>query len=173
LREKGTDRTKFLRGQVDKYTWVDVGSSWVMSDMLAAVLTSQLGRASEITQQRLTIHSRYASELQDWALQHSVTTPVEPADCKHTAHMFHLRFEHAHQRDSFIDHLAQHQILAVFHYQSLHLSKVGMQLGGRQGQCPVTEHASDCLVRLPLFNTLTALEQTQVIDAVTSFSPAL
>jgi len=173
LREKGTDRTKFLRGQVDKYTWVDVGSSWVMSDMLAAVLTSQLGRASEITQQRLTIYNRYASELQDWALQHGVTTPVVPADCKTTAHMFHLRFERAHQRDAFIEHLAKHQILAVFHYQSLHLSKVGIQLGGRSGQCPVTEHASDCLVRLPLFNTFTEVEQTQVIDAVTSFNPSL
>ena len=173
LREKGTDRTKFLRGQVDKYTWVDVGSSWVMSDMLAAVLTSQLGRAHEITQQRLTIYDRYASELQDWAINHHVATPEVPADCNHTAHMFHLRFERADQRDAFIDHLAKHQILAVFHYQSLHLSKIGLQLGGRKGQCPVTEHASDCLVRLPLFNTLTELEQTQTIEAVTSFHPTL
>jgi dTDP-4-amino-4,6-dideoxygalactose transaminase len=173
LREKGTDRTKFLRGQVDKYTWVDVGSSWVMSDMLAAVLYSQLGRSNEITQQRLAIYNRYDSELKDWASKHNVVTPTVPTDCKHTAHMFHLRFEQAHQRDAFIDHLAQHQILAVFHYQSLHLSKVGLQLGGRSGQCPITEHASECLVRLPLYNTLTESEQTQVIDAVTSFSPAL
>ena len=171
LREKGTDRTKFLRGQVDKYTWVDVGSSWVMSDMLAAVLYSQLGRSDEITQQRLAIYNRYDSELKDWAANHHVVTPTVPADCKHTAHMFHLRFEQAHQRDGFIDHLAKHQILAVFHYQSLHLSKVGLQLGGRQGQCPVTEHASECLVRLPLYNTLTQSEQAQVINAVTSFNP--
>jgi dTDP-4-amino-4,6-dideoxygalactose transaminase len=85
--------------------------------------------------------------------------------------MFHLRFKQAHHRDAFINHLAKHQILAVFHYQSLHLSKVGLQLGGRSGQCPITEHASDCLVRLPLFNTLTESEQTQVIDAVASFNP--
>ena len=173
LREKGTDRTKFLRGQADKYTWVDVGSSWVMSDMLAAVLYSQLGRTDEITQQRLAIYNRYDSELKDWASKHHVVTPTVPTDCKHTAHMFHLRFTQAHQRDAFIDHLAQHQILAVFHYQSLHLSKVGLQLGGRQGQCPVTEHASECLVRLPLYNTLTESEQAQVIDAVTSFIPSL
>ena len=144
-----------------------------MSDMLAAVLYSQLGRSNEITQQRLAIYNRYDSELKDWASKHHVVTPTVPTDCKHTAHMFHLRFEQAHQRDGFIDHLAKHQILAVFHYQSLHLSKVGLQLGGRPGQCLVTEHASECLVRLPLYNTLTESEQAQVINAVTSFNPSL
>jgi dTDP-4-amino-4,6-dideoxygalactose transaminase len=171
LREKGTDRTKFLRGQVDKYTWVDVGSSWVMSDMLAAILCGQLERAGDINAQRIAIYNRYDTELHQWAEKHGVITPFHPANTTHTAHVYHLRFKAGEMRDRFITHLADHQIGAVFHYQPLHLSKIGRQLGGVVGDCPVTEHAGDCLVRLPLFNTLTTEEQSQVIQTVRSFKP--
>ena len=171
LREKGTDRTKFLRGQVDKYTWVDVGSSWVISDMLAAILCGQLERAKEINLQRISIYERYDSELAEWSNKHGVLTPPHIKECTHTAHVFHLRFTQGEMRDRFVSHLAEHNISAVFHYQPLHLSKVGTSLGGYQGQCPVTEHAGDCLIRLPLFNTLTTTEQTRVIEAVQSFTP--
>jgi dTDP-4-amino-4,6-dideoxygalactose transaminase len=171
LREKGTDRTKFLRGQVDKYTWVDVGSSWVMSDMLAAILCGQLERADAINAQRIAIYNRYDNELRQWAEKHGVITPFHPTDTTHTAHVYHLRFRVGEMRDRFITHLAEHQIGAVFHYQPLHLSKIGRQLGGSVGDCPVTEHAGDCLVRLPLFNTLSMDEQTQVIEAINSFTP--
>jgi dTDP-4-amino-4,6-dideoxygalactose transaminase len=171
LREKGTDRTKFLRGQVDKYTWVDIGSSWVMSDMLAAILCGQLERAGDINAQRIAIYNRYDTELHQWAEKHGVITPFHPANTTHTAHVYHLRFKAGEMRDRFITHLADHQIGAVFHYQPLHLSKIGRQLGGVVGDCPVTEHAGDCLVRLPLFNTLSPREQTQVIETIRSFTP--
>lgn len=171
LREKGTDRTKFLRGQVDKYTWVDVGSSWVMSDMLAAILCGQLERSYIINAQRVAIYNRYDKELSQWAEKYGVVTPFHPANTTHTAHVYHLRFKAGEMRDRFISHLAERQIGAVFHYQPLHLSKVGRQLGGVVGDCPITEHAGDCLVRLPLFNTLTLDEQGRVIEAVQSFKP--
>lgn len=171
LREKGTDRSKFLRGQVDKYTWVDVGSSWVQSDILAAILFGQLEKREEIYRTRMEIYNRYDRELASWALTNRVRTPFVPAGCEHTAHMFHLRFERGSQRDRFIAHLAERGINAVFHYQPLHLSAVGQQLGGKFGQFPVTEHAGDCLVRLPLFSSMTSEQQTLVVEAVTSFSP--
>ena len=172
LREKGTDRTKFLRGQVDKYTWVDVGSSWVISDLLAAILFGQLSRADEIYEQRMKIWNRYHNELQSWAAKHDVTLPTVPEGCEHTGHVYHLRFQHGVQRDKFIEYLKQLGIYAVFHYQPLHLSTVGRTLGGRDGQFPVTESAGDCLVRLPLFNSLTSDEQTYIIDSIKVFNPS-
>jgi dTDP-4-amino-4,6-dideoxygalactose transaminase len=171
LREKGTDRTKFLRGQVDKYTWVDVGSSWVISDLLAAILCGQLDRADEIYEKRMRIWNRYNFELADWATNNNVTTPVVPEECEHTGHVFFLRLPTGDSRDRLIGHLRDHGILAVFHYQPLHLSKVGRSLGGREGQFPVTEKAGDCLVRLPLFNSLSDTEQSHVIETVTEFRP--
>ena len=171
LREKGTDRSKFLRGQVDKYTWVDVGSSWVLSDILAAILFGQLARREEIYRERMVIYDRYDRELFGWAAEHNVQTPFVPTGCEHTAHVFHLRFERGELRDRFIAHLASRGVSAVFHYQPLHLSAVGLQLGGKFGQFPVTEHAGDCLIRLPLFSSMTTDQQTRVIEAVTTFFP--
>ena len=171
LREKGTDRTKFLRGQVDKYTWVDTGSSWVISDLLAAILFGQLSRADEIYKQRMDIWNRYHTELETWALNNNVVLPTVPEGCEHTGHVYHLRFQRGDQRDKFIEHLKRLGIYAVFHYQPLHLSTVGRTLGGRDGQFPFTESAGDCLVRLPLFNALTNDEQTYIIESVTAFSP--
>ena len=170
LREKGTDRTKFLRGQVDKYTWVDVGSSWVISDLLAAILCGQLERADDIYVKRMRIWNRYNIELTNWAENNNVMTPVVPDGCDHTGHVFFLRLATANSRDQFIRHLRDHGILAVFHYQPLHLSTVGRSLGGREGQFPVTEKAGDCLVRLPLFNSLTDAEQSFIIKTVTGFN---
>ena len=170
LREKGTDRTKFLRGQVDKYTWVDVGSSWVISDLLAAILCGQLERADDIYVKRMRIWNRYNIELTNWAENNNVMTPVVPDGCDHTGHVFFLRLATANSRDQFIRHLRDHGILAVFHYQPLHLSTVGRSLGGREGQFPVTEKAGDCLVRLPLFNSLTDAEQSFIINRVTEFN---
>lgn len=171
LREKGTDRTKFLRGQVDKYTWVDVGSSWVISDLLAAILYGQLLRADEIYLQRIKIWSRYRSELATWASRNSVITPTIPDGCEHTGHVYHLRFQRGIQRDKFIEHLKNLGIYAVFHYQPLHLSTVGRSIGGKDGQFPITESAGDCLIRLPLFNTMSEDEQSHVIESVKVFNP--
>ena len=170
LREKGTDRTKFLRGQVDKYTWGDIGSSWVISDLLAAILCGQLERADQIYVKRMRIWNRYNIELTNWAKNNNVMMPVVPEGCEHTGHVFFLRLPTGDSRDRFIGHLREHGILAVFHYQPLHLSKVGRSLGGREGQFPVTEKAGDCLVRLPLFNSLTDAEQSFIIKTVTEFN---
>jgi dTDP-4-amino-4,6-dideoxygalactose transaminase len=171
LREKGTNRSRFLRGQVDKYTWVDIGSSWVMSDLLAAILYGQLLRADDINTRRLQIWNRYHTELSPWAQQHCVTTPFVPEGCEHVGHVYHLRFGTLAQRTKFISALKDQQISAVFHYQALHMSPVGQHFGGYVGQCPVAEHASDCLVRLPLFNSMTDDQQSRVIDAVQQFVP--
>jgi dTDP-4-amino-4,6-dideoxygalactose transaminase len=171
LREKGTNRSRFLRGQVDKYTWVDIGSSWVMSDLLAAILYGQLLRADDINARRLQIWNRYHTELSSWAQQNGVTTPFVPEGCEHVGHVYHLRFGSLAQRTRFIAALKEMQISAVFHYQALHMSPVGQHFGGYVGQCPVAELASDCLVRLPLFNSMTDDEQSRVIEAVQLFVP--
>lgn len=171
LREKGTDRSKFLRGQVDKYTWVDIGSSWVMSDLLAAILFGQLQRADMINAQRVAIWDRYHAELASWADRHGVTRPDVPAGCEHVGHVYHLRFNTGEQRMRFIDHMKQRDVSCVFHYQPLNVSPVGQRFGGFPGQCPVSEHASECLVRLPLFNSLSSDNQSRVIDAAASFVP--
>jgi dTDP-4-amino-4,6-dideoxygalactose transaminase len=171
LREKGTNRSKFLRGQVDKYTWVDIGSSWVMSDLLAAILWGQLQRAEEINSRRIAIWNRYHKQLADWASQHQVQLPVIPEGCEHVGHVYHMRFQNGDQRTRFINHMKERQISCVFHYQPLHASPVGQQFGGRVGQCPVAEHAGDCLVRIPLYNTLSESDQSRVIEATTYFVP--
>ena len=166
LREKGTDRSRFLRGQVDKYTWVDVGSSWVLSDLLAALLLGQLERLDVIQARRRRIYERYEVGLRDWSLQRAV---VLPSAHENTAHVFHLRLPSGSIRDAFISHLRDRGILAVFHYQPLHMSLVGERLGGRPGQCPMTEVASETLVRLPLYEKLSERQQDQVINAVLTF----
>ena len=171
LREKGTNRSRFVRGQVDKYTWVDIGSSWVMSDLLAAILWGQLQRADQTNAQRVAIWSRYDRELRDWAERHGVLTPFIPNGCEHVGHVYHLRFHEAEQRTRFIAHMRDEEISCVFHYQPLHASQVGQRFGGFHGQCPVAEHAGDCLVRLPLYNNLTESDQTRVIEATKNFTP--
>jgi len=170
LREKGTDRSRFLRGQVEKYTWVDIGSSWVLSDLLAGVLVGQLERFDSIQARRATIWERYDEELADWARRNGVRAPSIPSECTHTSHLYHLRMDTRGTRDRFIRHLRERGVLAVFHYQPLHLSAMGTRFGGRPGQHPVSEDAGDTLVRLPLFTALSDHEIDQVIDAVRSFS---
>ena len=169
LREKGTDRSRFLRGQVDKYTWVDLGSSWVISDILAAILMSQLERSEEIQKKRRFAFDYYERELSSWAVNQGFRRPVVPKYCQHSSHMYFLRLQGIEQRDRFIDHLKGLGISAVFHYQPLHLSQVGKSLGGRVGQCPVSEEAGNCLVRLPLFSLLSESQLEQIASAVTSF----
>ena len=171
LREKGTNRSRFLRGQVDKYTWVDIGSSWVMSDLLAAILWGQLQRADQINSLRMILWERYDRELRDWAEQHGVLRPFVPRDCQHVGHVYHLRFQEGSQRERFIAHMRNLNISCVFHYQPLHISPVGMRFGGYLGQCPVAEKAGECLVRLPMYNTLTESDQSRVIEAVQQFLP--
>jgi dTDP-4-amino-4,6-dideoxygalactose transaminase len=173
LREKGTNRSRFFRGQVDKYTWVDEGSSYLLAEPLAAVLLAQL-EASETTQaRRLAIWNRYAQELQEWATRYLVRLPIVPADCEHPAHMFYLLLPSERDRRSLIEHLKVRDILAVFHYLPLHLSPMGRRRGHAPMPLPVTEAVSDRLLRLPLFAGLTDAEVTDVIEAVQAWTPAV
>jgi len=168
LREKGTNRSRFFRGQVDKYTWVDVGSSYVLSDILGGLLLGQLEMHDEIQRNRARVWNRYAAELADWAAPRGYRLPTVPAHCEQSFHMFYLLLT-AEDRPRFIDHLKARGIQAVFHYQSLHTSPMGRAHGGEPGMCPVTERVSDELVRLPLYNDLSDDDQSVVIDAVRSF----
>lgn len=170
LREKGTDRSRFFRGEVDKYTWVDVGSSWVLSDLLAGVLLGQLEQWEQIQTRRTAIWSRYSRELSDWARSNGVRLPSIPDGSDHPAHLFHLRLRSGTDRDRFIDLLNRNEVHAVFHYQALHLSRVGRHLGGQLGQCPVSEDAADTLVRLPLHLGMSDTDVDRVLDSVMQFS---
>jgi dTDP-4-amino-4,6-dideoxygalactose transaminase len=171
LREKGTNRSQFLKGQVDKYTWVDIGSSWVISDLLAAILFGQLERADEINTRRLQIWDRYHTELMQWANESKVTQPHVPEVCEHVGHVYFLRFQRGEQRTRFINHMKEFEISCVFHYQPLNTSPVGKKFGGFEGQCLVAEQAGECLVRLPLFNSMSDDDQTRVIEATLAFTP--
>jgi dTDP-4-amino-4,6-dideoxygalactose transaminase len=171
LRDKGTDRSRFLRGQVDKYTWVDVGSSWVLSDMLAAVLLGQLERTDTTQASRQRIWTAYAQHLATWGQRHGIRLPVIPDEATHPAHLYHLRLRSREERDRFIRSLKARGVSAVFHYQALHLSPVGRKLGGYAGQCPVSEEASETLVRLPLHSGMSDDDVAQVVEAVVRFAP--
>jgi dTDP-4-amino-4,6-dideoxygalactose transaminase len=170
LREKGTNRSRFFRGQVDKYTWVDVGSSYVLSDLLGALLLAQLEVRDEIQRRRAQIWHRYNTELAAWATRYGYRLPIVPDHCEQSFHMFYLLLP-ADVRPVFIEHLKARGVQAVFHYQSLHLSPMGLAHGGRAGACPVTERIADELIRLPMYNDLGAQDQSLVIDAVQSFMP--
>ena len=171
-REKGTNRSRFFRGQVDKYTWVDVGSNYLCSELQAAMLSTQLEGAAGIQEKRRTIWDGYNSGLREWATAHGVQMPVVPAETEHPSHLFALLMPSAAARKDLIDYLGSHGILAVFHYVPLHLSPVGQRLGGRPGDCPVAEDISERLVRLPLYTDLTADDQASVIGCVKAFVPA-
>ena len=169
LREKGTDRSRFFRGEVDKYTWVDVGSSYLPADLLAAFLRAQLEHRDRIQSMRRHIWEIYARELASWAEANGVRLPIVPAECEQSYHMFYVIMPSSESRQALISHLAGPGILAVFHYLPLHLSPMGLRFGGRQGDCPVTEDLADRILRLPFFTGMSNSEQSQVIEAVRGF----
>lgn len=169
LREKGTNRSQFFRGLVDKYTWVDVGSSYLPSDMLAAFLWAQLEEWQDIQRRRRKIWQGYWEGLSEWAKKTGYRLPSVPETCEHSAHMFFLLLLSLEQRTAFIRHLKERGVHAVFHYLPLHMSKMGRRFGGRAGDFPVTEDMSDRLVRLPMYTSMTPAEQEQVVDAILSF----
>jgi len=171
VREKGTDRAKFFRGQVDKYTWVDVGSSFLPSELTAAYLLAQLESRDEIQRRRAAIWERYHGELDGWARWHGVSTPWIPPDREQSFHMYYLLMPTPEARTAFIAHLGAARILAVFHYVPLHLAPMGLRFGGVPGQCPVTEDVSERLVRLPFYTGMAEDEQTRVIEAALAFRP--
>jgi dTDP-4-amino-4,6-dideoxygalactose transaminase len=167
IREKGTNRSRFFRGEVDKYTWVDIGSSYLPSDMLAAYLLAQLEARESIQEARKRIWNRYNEGLSEWASKNGVTLPTIPGDCEQAYHMFYMLMPSLESRQALIAHLKSKGILSVFHYLPLHLSPMGEKFGGRPGDCPVTEDISDRLLRLPFYNSLTESEQQYVIGEIT------
>lgn len=169
IREKGTNRSRFFRGQVDKYTWVDIGSSYLPSDILAAFLFAQLEARDQIQAKRQRIWDTYNKGLRDWAAANGVQMPTVPTYCEQSYHMFYLLLPSLEQRQGLINHLKAQGILSVFHYLPLHLSDMGLKFGGQPGDCPVTEDISDRLVRLPFFNDLNGADQERVCAAVETF----
>jgi dTDP-4-amino-4,6-dideoxygalactose transaminase len=166
IREKGTNRSRFFRGQVDKYTWVDLGSSYLPSDILAAFLYAQLEVREDIQKKRKQIWETYNNSLKDWAKEKNVGLPVVPKECDQAYHMFYMIMPSLEERTDFLNYLKSKEILSVFHYLPLHLSEMGKKLGGKVGDCPVTEDLSDRLVRLPFYNSFTEAEQNIVIQTV-------
>lgn len=169
IREKGTNRSRFFRGQVDKYTWVDYGSSYLPSDMNAAYLWGELEVADTINNDRLASWQRYWDAFAPLAQAGRVELPVVPEGCKHNAHMFYLKCKDLTERTAFIDYLKQQGVQAVFHYIPLHSSPAGMRFGRFNGVDVFTTSESDRLVRLPLYYGLTQEDQNQVIAAVMAF----
>jgi len=169
IREKGTNRSRFFRGQVDKYTWVDIGSSYLPSDMLAAYLLGQLEQADQIQAKRRRVWERYAEALSSWCEAHGVRMPVVPDDCVQPHHMFYVLFPSLEDRQSMIAHLRAQSISAVFHYLPLNASEMGARFGARAGDCPVAESVSDRLLRLPFYNNLSKADQDRVIGALMSW----
>jgi len=169
LREKGTDRSRFFRGQVDKYSWVDVGSSYLPSDLLAALLLDQLEQSENTQNRRKSIWNRYAEGLKTWAAEQRIELPNVPKHAKQPHHMFYLMLPSLADRAALIAHLKAQNIHAVFHYQPLHLSEMGRKFGGAPGDCPNTERAGDCLLRLPFHAQLSIEDQDRVIEAVNAF----
>lgn len=169
IREKGTNRSRFFRGHVDKYTWVDVGSSYLPSDMLAAFLYAQLEEWQNIQIKRKLIWETYHKGLKGWAEENNIKQPVIPEHCDQAYHMYYLLLPDLDKRQAFINYLKKNEILTVFHYLPLHLSDMGRKFGGIVGDCPITEEMSDRLVRLPFYFNLEKHYQSNIISTIIKF----
>ena len=169
LREKGTNRSKFFRGQVDKYTWVDFGDSYLPSELNAAYLWAQLQKADEINNNRLTAWQRYDDAFEAIRKSSLVETPTIPEGCKHNAHMYYLKCKDLQERTAFIRFMKEHGVLTVFHYVPLHSAPAGYKYGRFDGKDEYTTKESERLVRLPMYYGLTKEDQETVIDAVKKF----
>ncbi len=171
IREKGTNRSRFFRGQVDKYTWVDIGSSYLLADSLAAFLYAQFEQRESIQARRREMWEFYARSLADWAAETGVRLPFVPEHVQQPWHMFYLLLPDLETRTRFIAHLRGQEVESVFHYLPLHLSDMGKGFGGKPGDFPVTERVSDQLVRLPFHNSLSGSDLEYVAEAILSFRP--
>ncbi|WP_350455462.1 dTDP-4-amino-4,6-dideoxygalactose transaminase [Slackia heliotrinireducens] len=169
IREKGTNRSRFLRGQVDKYTWVEYGSSYLPSDMNAAYLLAQLERADEINDSRIHAWNRYNENLADLAADGSIELPFIPEGCGHNAHMFYIKCKDLEERTSLISYLGDRDIMSVFHYVPLHSSPAGLRYGRTAADMSVTDRESNRLTRLPMYYGLTDEDVDRVCDAVHGF----
>jgi dTDP-4-amino-4,6-dideoxygalactose transaminase len=170
IREKGTNRSQFFRGEVDKYTWVDFGSNYLPSELQASFLRGQLECSEVVQQKRAAIWRRYHEGLTAWAHSHDVRLPHVPPGCEHPSHLYYVLLPTGAARSRLIEHLKRQSILAVFHYVPLHTSPMGLRMGGHPGGCPVAEDISARLLRLPFFTDLSIDDQGIVLDAVCQFT---
>lgn len=170
IREKGTNRKRFFRGEVDRYTWVGIGSSYLPSDLLAAYLYGQLEQKEKVLAARRRLCDRYTEGLRSWAERNGAALPFVPAGCEPSFHMFYVVLPTPEARTRLIGHLKSLDVLAVFHYLPLHLSEMGSRWGGGPGDCPVTESVSERLVRLPLYTSMSDAELERVLEGVLSLS---
>jgi dTDP-4-amino-4,6-dideoxygalactose transaminase len=173
IREKGTNRSKFFRGQVDKYTWVDIGSSYLPGEIVAAFLWAQMEDARRITQKRLSIWGEYQVGLAAMERDGVLRLPVVPADCTHNAHMFYVLFGNLDRRSEAIQFLNQRDITAVFHYIPLHSSPAGLRFGRSHGDMTVTDDTSDRLLRLSLYVDMTEADTQKVIEGLVAFGRSI
>jgi dTDP-4-amino-4,6-dideoxygalactose transaminase len=169
IREKGTNRSKFFRGEVDKYTWVDIGSSYLPSDILAAFLYAQLENMEKINVRRKELHDFYSRELIPLVNDGKLRLPYLANECQSNYHLFYIILEDENIRNALMDHLKSKGILAVFHYIPLHLSPVGRSMGYTRGLLPVTESMSGRLLRLPFYYELKPDEQEKIVKAIKGF----
>lgn len=169
LREKGTNRSKFFRGQIDKYTWVDVGDSYLPSEINAAYLWAQLQRADEVNQNRLTTWQFYYDGLKSLADAGKIELPTVPPECRHNGHMFWLKLKDLDERTKFIAHMRGNGVSCVFHYVPLHSAPAGKKYCRFHGEDRYTTRESDRLVRLPMYYGLTAHDAAQVVNAAKKF----
>lgn len=166
IREKGTNRSKFFRGEVDKYTWVDMGSSYLISDILAAMLYAQFESLDEIQVQRERIHNRYMCELKDLEKQGVIKLPHIPKHCQSNYHIFRIMLNSQKERDYLLDELKKKGIGATFHYIPLHTSPMGEKLGYKKENLQITEKVSDCILRLPIYSDLRDEEVNYILDSI-------
>ena len=169
IREKGTNRSKFFRGQIDKYTWVNFGSSYLPSDMNAAYLYAQLEMAEEINDHRLALWNRYYELLKPLAEQGCIELPYVPEGCVHNAHMFYIKAADIEERTALINFLEEREVMSVFHYIPLHSAPAGLKFGRFHGQDLFTTKESERLTRLPMFYKLTLEQVDYICEQVKAF----
>jgi dTDP-4-amino-4,6-dideoxygalactose transaminase len=169
IRDKGTNRQEFFRGEVDKYTWVDIGSSYVPSEIVCAFLYAQLEHLDSITKRRREIYQYYCERLAPLEAEGLLRLPVVPSECQGNYHLLYVLLADGAARDGLLDHLRHRGIGAVFHYVPLHNSPMGLKLGYREGDLPVTEDLSGRLLRLPIYHEMTEAEQSRVVDSIAAF----
>lgn len=167
IREKGTNRSKFFRGQVDKYTWVDIGSSFLPSDMVAAFLYSQLENMDKINKKRIEIWKKYDEFFRQF--DGIIRRPIVPDNCKQNAHMYYILFNDLETRTKYIDYMKKNDVLTVFHYLPLHSAPAGQKYGRTSGKMDITNKISDTLVRLPMFYELNDAEMNKILKTSEEF----
>lgn len=169
IREKGTDRSKFFRGEIDKYNWVDIGSSFLPSEILSAFLYAQFEKIEEINKKRSWVWDYYYKNLEILEKKGLIRRPVIPDNCSHNSHIFYILLNNPDTRNNLMDYLKKSNIIAVFHFLPLHLSPMGLKMGYNPGDFPVTENISNCILRLPLYYEIKKKDLDRVIREIENF----